>query len=189
VALTKKYVRREVINHSSLTHPHIVKFRECFLTDKYLAIAMEYAAGGDMFKYVSNKCAARASARWRSAALPGRRGWAACVWRAPSSPCNICLHSSTPQDYLWRRSYGRKSACMCTAPCRPCGAKVLAGNGTRGGLDEKEARWFFKQLILALDYCHKMVRGLRLRPVCVLASVASKSGLTGASFVRICRPR
>ena len=40
VALTKKYVRREVINHSSLTHPHIVKFRECFLTDKYLAIAM-----------------------------------------------------------------------------------------------------------------------------------------------------
>lgn len=57
VAVTKKYVRREVINHSSLTHPHIVKFRECFLTDKYLAIAMEYAAGGDMFKYVSHKCA------------------------------------------------------------------------------------------------------------------------------------
>ena len=55
--MTKKYVRREVINHSSLTHPHIVKFRECFLTDKYLAIAMEYAAGGDMFKYVSHKCA------------------------------------------------------------------------------------------------------------------------------------
>ena len=55
--MTKKYVRREVINHSSLTHPHIVKFRECFLTDKYLAIAMDYAAGGDMFKYVSNKCA------------------------------------------------------------------------------------------------------------------------------------
>ena len=57
MAVTKKYVRREVINHSSLTHPHIVKFRECFLTDKYLAIAMEYAAGGDMFKYVSHKCA------------------------------------------------------------------------------------------------------------------------------------
>ena len=31
-------------------------------------------------------------------------------------------------------------------------------HGCRGGLDEKEARWFFKQLILALDYCHKMVR-------------------------------
>ena len=24
------------------------------------------------------------------------------------------------------------------------------------GLDENKARWFFQQLILALDYCHKM---------------------------------
>ena len=28
----------------------------------------------------------------------------------------------------------------------------------RKGLSEKDARWFFKQLMLALDYCHKMVR-------------------------------
>ena len=32
--------------------------------------------------------------------------------------------------------------------------------GRRGGLDEREARWYFKQLILALDYCHKMVKAL-----------------------------
>ena len=28
----------------------------------------------------------------------------------------------------------------------------------RGGLEEVEARWFFQQLIIGMDYCHKMVR-------------------------------
>jgi len=28
----------------------------------------------------------------------------------------------------------------------------------KNGLREDEARWFFQQLIVALDYCHKMVR-------------------------------
>ncbi len=27
----------------------------------------------------------------------------------------------------------------------------------RGGLEEVEARWFFQQLIIGMDYCHKMV--------------------------------
>ncbi len=55
---------------------------QVFLTKQYLAIAMEYAAGGDMFQYVKH----------------------------------------------------------------------------RGGLEEVEARWFFQQLIIGMDYCHKMVR-------------------------------
>ncbi len=55
---------------------------QVFLTKEYLAIAMEYAAGGDMFQYVKH----------------------------------------------------------------------------RGGLEEVEARWFFQQLIIGMDYCHKMVR-------------------------------
>jgi serine/threonine protein kinase len=58
-----------------------LQFREVFLTPDYLGIAMEYAAGGDMFQYVTNK----------------------------------------------------------------------------QGLSEDEARWFFQQLILGLDYCRKMV--------------------------------
>lgn len=58
-----------------------LQFREVFLTPDYLGIAMEYAAGGDMFQHVTNK----------------------------------------------------------------------------RGLSEDEARWFFQQLILGLDYCHKMV--------------------------------
>ena len=29
-----------------------------------------------------------------------------------------------------------------------------------GGLPEKDARWYFQQLVLAIDYCHKMVRSM-----------------------------
>ena len=67
----------------------VVQFKEVFLTPEYLAIAMEYAAGGDMFQYVKQ----------------------------------------------------------------------------RGGLEEAEARWFFQQLIIGMDYCHKMVRFSQFRPM------------------------
>ena len=50
-----KYVAREIVNHSHLLHPHIVQFKEVFLTSDYLAIAMEYVAGGDMFAYVKRR--------------------------------------------------------------------------------------------------------------------------------------
>jgi len=42
---------REIINHAMLVHPHIIEFKLCFLTDKYLAIAMEYAEGEDLLRY------------------------------------------------------------------------------------------------------------------------------------------
>jgi serine/threonine protein kinase len=55
-------VVREVLNHRLLVaHPHIVRFREAFLTPRHLAIVMEYASGGDMFEYViRHKVRARA---------------------------------------------------------------------------------------------------------------------------------
>lgn len=43
---------REILHHGSLHHPFIVGLREVFLTQKHLAIAMEYAAGGDMFQHL-----------------------------------------------------------------------------------------------------------------------------------------
>jgi serine/threonine-protein kinase SRK2 len=61
-------------------HPHVIQFKEVFLTPTHLAIAMEYAPGGDLFSYVS----------------------------------------------------------------------------ARGGLSEDDTRWFFQQLIIGLDYCHRM---------------------------------
>ncbi|XP_052195264.1 serine/threonine-protein kinase SAPK8 isoform X1 [Diospyros lotus] len=42
-------VRREIINHRSLRHPNIVRFKEVILTPTHLAIVMEYAAGGELF--------------------------------------------------------------------------------------------------------------------------------------------
>ncbi len=117
-----RYVQREILNHRSLHHPHVIEFREVrccvlraggqggpfmrrshsgpgatamtcaeredmqvFLTPRHLGIAMEYAAGGDMFDYVVVR-----QKRLRS---------------------------------------------------------------------EQHARWFFQQLVVALDYCHRKVRG------------------------------
>ncbi|KAI4327203.1 hypothetical protein L6164_019691 [Bauhinia variegata] len=42
-------VQREIINHRSLRHPNIIKFKEVLLTPTHLAIVMEYAAGGELF--------------------------------------------------------------------------------------------------------------------------------------------
>lgn len=75
-----KYVLREILNHRSLIHPHIVQFKEVFLTKRCLATAMEYCNGGDMLDYVVK----------------------------------------------------------------------------RGGLPETSSRWFFQQLVSAVDYLHKM---------------------------------
>lgn len=75
-----KYVQREILNHRRLIHPHIVEMREVFLTEEYLAIAMEFASGGDLFSLV----------------------------------------------------------------------------GRSNGLCEADARWYFQQLVISIDYCHSM---------------------------------
>lgn len=70
--------------HSALPPPppH-TRWAQVFLTSSHLVLSMEYAAGGDLFRYVA----------------------------------------------------------------------------ARRGLPEEEARWFFQQIIIAIDYCHRMVRG------------------------------
>ncbi|KAG7011192.1 Serine/threonine-protein kinase SRK2I [Cucurbita argyrosperma subsp. argyrosperma] len=47
-------VQREIINHRSLRHPNIVRFKEVILTTTHLAIIMEYASGGELFERISN---------------------------------------------------------------------------------------------------------------------------------------
>lgn len=47
-------VRREIINHRSLRHPNIIRFKEVCLTPTHLAIVMEYAAGGELFGRICN---------------------------------------------------------------------------------------------------------------------------------------
>ncbi|KAI3787527.1 hypothetical protein L1987_42062 [Smallanthus sonchifolius] len=47
-------VQREIINHRSLRHPNIVRFKEVLLTQTQLAIVMEYAAGGELFSKITS---------------------------------------------------------------------------------------------------------------------------------------
>ncbi|EPS73443.1 stress kinase, partial [Genlisea aurea] len=42
-------VGREIMNHRSLCHPNIIRFKEVVLTETHLVIVMEYAAGGELF--------------------------------------------------------------------------------------------------------------------------------------------
>lgn len=45
-------VAREIINHRSLVHPNIIRFKEVVLTPTHLGIVMEYAAGGELFERI-----------------------------------------------------------------------------------------------------------------------------------------
>eukprot|EP00878_Enallax_costatus_P002756 GHUV01002946.1.p1 GENE.GHUV01002946.1~~GHUV01002946.1.p1 ORF type:complete len:495 (+),score=188.21 GHUV01002946.1:1356-2840(+) len=82
-----KYVESELVNHSLLRHPHVVQFKEVFLTRKFICIVMEYATGGTLFQYVQKL----------------------------------------------------------------------------GRLKEAVARWFFQQLVVGVDYCHR--RGVANRDI------------------------
>ncbi|KAG1669330.1 hypothetical protein FOA52_014892 [Chlamydomonas sp. UWO 241] len=82
-----KYTEAELLNHATLRHPHVIQFREVFLTSEHICIAMEYATGGSLFEYVQKQ----------------------------------------------------------------------------GKLKEAVARWFFQQLIIGTDYCHK--RGVANRDI------------------------
>nr|BAK01400.1 predicted protein [Hordeum vulgare subsp. vulgare] len=45
-------VFREIVNHRSLLHPNIIRFKEVVLTPTHLGIVMEYAGGGELFERV-----------------------------------------------------------------------------------------------------------------------------------------
>ncbi|XP_021897622.1 serine/threonine-protein kinase SAPK2 [Carica papaya] len=49
-----EHVQREIMNHRSLKHPNIIRFKEVLLTPTHLAIVMEYAAGGELFETICN---------------------------------------------------------------------------------------------------------------------------------------
>ena len=47
--MCRRNVERELINHKTLLHPNIIRFKEVFVTSTHLGIVMEYAAGGELF--------------------------------------------------------------------------------------------------------------------------------------------
>ena len=48
-AVLCRYVEAEILNHRMLRHPHVIEFREVFITSEYICIAMEFASGGSLF--------------------------------------------------------------------------------------------------------------------------------------------
>ncbi|MEW5305650.1 MAG: hypothetical protein WDW36_008176 [Sanguina aurantia] len=78
-SLVSKYVADEIVNHAQLRHPHVVQFRQVYLSRDHVNILMEHANGGSLFSMVH----------------------------------------------------------------------------TEQRIKEPLCRWFFQQLILAIDYCHK----------------------------------
>eukprot|EP01023_Acetabularia_acetabulum_P039816 TRINITY_DN383_c0_g1_i1.p1 TRINITY_DN383_c0_g1~~TRINITY_DN383_c0_g1_i1.p1 ORF type:complete len:336 (-),score=47.62 TRINITY_DN383_c0_g1_i1:352-1359(-) len=50
-----KNIEREILNLSQLRHPNIIGFKEVFLTPQSLAIAMEFASGGELFERIVRK--------------------------------------------------------------------------------------------------------------------------------------
>lgn len=64
-------MENEVVNHWKLSlsrHPHVIHFREVFLTDRHVAIVLEYANRGSVHQYVKLQKPERrlneAAARW-----------------------------------------------------------------------------------------------------------------------------
>ncbi|KAL8096389.1 hypothetical protein AgCh_037377 [Apium graveolens] len=52
-----EHVQREIMNHRSLKHPNIIRFKELLYANgivnaTHLAIVMEYAAGGELFERI-----------------------------------------------------------------------------------------------------------------------------------------
>lgn len=60
-----RYVEAEILNHRMLRHPHVIEFREVFITSEYICIAMEFASGGSLFTYVQRAVRLKeAASRW-----------------------------------------------------------------------------------------------------------------------------
>ena len=159
-----KYVEREILNHKRLNHPHIVELKEV-------------------------STAAR-KAPWRapmqSLPLPASQQHSRTKWRIHVAW--QAAHACPAAAHLLAGGPGRplplEALTWSPQPCPPPCLQVFltpeflaiameyAAGGDmfqlvvrQRGLPEADARWYFQQLIIAIDYCHRMVS---LRAVCQL---------------------
>lgn len=108
------------------------------MTPHHLAIAMEYAPGGDLSEYVD-----------------------ACKRAGVRSPC--CTAMSVSAVAAPRACHGPAVLRTTHHDCRvqpQCAVQL-------GGVPETDARWFFQQFIIAVDYCHRL--GIANRDIKVTA--------------------
>ncbi len=135
-----KYVEREIINHRQLVHPHIIQFKEVrrWCTCHPVSDSLCRTAWPETPKLsLPLECAVvRLLMLFHSAG-----------WLSTCTPA-VCLQVFLTQQHL--------SIAMEYA----AGGDMFEYVVRKGGLRESEARWFFQQLIVAVDYIHRMVRAL-----------------------------
>ncbi|KAL4448213.1 hypothetical protein ABPG75_005432 [Micractinium tetrahymenae] len=111
----RRYVMREVMHHGGLKHPFIIDLKACgaevFLTPEYLAIVMEYAQGGNLHRFLRERC----------------------------------LHNRLTED---------------------------------------QARWIFQQMIVGLDFCHRM--GVANRDLKLENLLLDQDQASGNPMLKIC---
>ncbi len=124
-----KYVEAEVLNHRMLRHPHVIEFKEVLLTPEYLCIAMEYASGA-----LAPLC--------HPPPPPLRAAHAADPAEPPPAPGS--------------QQQGRPARLRALGAA--AGGNLFSYVQRAVRLKEPAARWFFQQLVIGLDYCHRKVR-------------------------------
>jgi serine/threonine protein kinase len=77
-------------------HPNIVQLREVFLTEHHLAVAMEYADGGDLSEYIDQQYQRGVRQRPRPLAVAPLLGRACCGLVLPSSDVSKSPTGSSP---------------------------------------------------------------------------------------------
>lgn len=169
-----KYVEREIINHMKLRHPHIIGLREVSLRERRVRSGLGGVGGMPLTRARAGICSA-------SRGLEGHGGgwgaWQLTAWcQAPPRRClrsmqPACLPRAGPMHapLLGSRAAPHTPTChgqvfltsnhLVLAMEFAAGGDLFKYVSSRRSLPEPEARWIFQQLIVAIDYCHRMVRG------------------------------
>jgi serine/threonine protein kinase len=151
--VTLRYLEHEILNQRVLRHSHVIAFKEVFEAGPgQIGIAMEYAQG--------------------EAPGCGTRLLGLCVFRGGGlrDACQACCVARLATHCLvlalrqWHITHTRTlmitSAGGCPMRCpmglfRTAGGSLFSFVQRKGKLAEADARWFFQQLCMALDFVHQ----------------------------------
>ena len=149
-----RYVEAEVLNHRMLRHPHVIEFKEvrrALLV--FLFVCAPAPAGG---------------ARRRSAPSPRWLPFLPLLLPPPPSlSLSLCLshnkndlhHTNAKTKPKQQSDESKKvfvtSEYICIAMEYASGGSLFTYVQRAVRLKEAAARWFFQQLVIGLDYCHR----------------------------------